>query len=516
MLKINKISLIIFILMLILVFLLSSRMIISGNFFLLADQGRDFSLTKSIVVDHKLTLIGTHSGLGGIFHGPLWLYLLAPVFILGHGDPIYFAYFYILIAEITVISAFIVGKKLYGEKIALIFAFLVGTSPVIGSYVPNTIGVNLMPLLYIFVVYFLILYIRGNNKSFIFLSFLTGLAFQFETASAIALVPIIFFTYFYHFKNVKNFKLIFLSLFAFGLSIANFIFFDLRHQFIISKSIINTFSINSVHAKGYLDLSHRFFDHLTSLIGIYRGPFLPQSQYFYIFILVYIILGLILIISKNFKDKNKYPVEIFYLILFPALNFIIYMFYPYTIWPEYTLGFLSPLAMGYSLIIYLNIKNKLMLLLTIILVIFYCSNIFILIKNQYFTKVDYSYNGGTYLNQERVVTFIFNDAKKSNFGYFVYSPDTFTYSMDYLFWWNGEKYGYLPKNEKLRNTYLVMSPPLAGDNNAYNFWKKYVIRTTAPLVWQKVFPGNITVQKLLIVKPEKNVDPNYFQDLIFR
>jgi len=88
----------------------------SGDFFYLFDQARDYLLTQSIVQTHSLALIGTHSGLGGFFHGPLWLYMLAPVYILGKGNPFTFTYFYIGLQLFTIFIAYLVGRRLYGNK----------------------------------------------------------------------------------------------------------------------------------------------------------------------------------------------------------------------------------------------------------------------------------------------------------------------------------------------------------------------------------------------------------------
>src|ERR1035437_2616278 len=114
---INKSSYNLFLLLILLLsFLLGSRMILAGDFYYLFDQARDYLLVKNIVDTHSLALIGTHSGLGGFFHGPLWLYMLAPIYILGHGNPFSFTYFYIGLQLATVLVGYLVGSKLYGNK----------------------------------------------------------------------------------------------------------------------------------------------------------------------------------------------------------------------------------------------------------------------------------------------------------------------------------------------------------------------------------------------------------------
>ena len=60
--------------------------IISGNFGFTHDQGRDLLAADSILRGNA-TLIGPTTGLAGLFHGPLWYYLLAFLSFLGQGDP---------------------------------------------------------------------------------------------------------------------------------------------------------------------------------------------------------------------------------------------------------------------------------------------------------------------------------------------------------------------------------------------------------------------------------------------
>src|ERR1035437_6608778 len=157
----KKISLFFLPLILLISFLLGSRMILSGDFLYLFDLARDYLLTKSIVDTHSLALIGTHSVIGGFFHGPLWLYMLVPVYILGNGNPFAFTYFYIGLLLFTVLVAYLVGSKLYGEKGGILVSLLIALSPVTWGPVPNTIGVNAEPLVFLGLFYFLIKFIRG-------------------------------------------------------------------------------------------------------------------------------------------------------------------------------------------------------------------------------------------------------------------------------------------------------------------------------------------------------------------
>src|SRR5947209_19258637 len=78
---------ILFTLLLLFAFLLRSKMLLNGDFYYLLDQSRDMLLAQNIVIGHKLTLIGARTGLGGLFHGALWIYMIVPFFIIAKGNP---------------------------------------------------------------------------------------------------------------------------------------------------------------------------------------------------------------------------------------------------------------------------------------------------------------------------------------------------------------------------------------------------------------------------------------------
>ena len=89
--------------------------------------------------------------------------------------------------------------------------------------------------------------------------------------------------------------------------------------------------------------------------------------------------------------------------------------------------------------------------------------------------------------------------------------------MDYLLWYFAkEKNSKQPENIKSIDTYLILYQPRQGDENAHMFWKENVIRTEAIPVRIKRFDSGIIVEKIDLSKDKLEVDPNYFQNLIFR
>lgn len=110
--------------------------IVNKNITFHTDIARDFALMDEIITTKKPTLIGPRAGgIPGVFHGPLWLYLNLPVFILSNGNPIVVGYFWIFLVILAVFLLFISTKKIFNKKIAILGALLYST--IISRHIPS-------------------------------------------------------------------------------------------------------------------------------------------------------------------------------------------------------------------------------------------------------------------------------------------------------------------------------------------------------------------------------------------
>jgi hypothetical protein len=412
----------------------------------------------------------------------------------------------------TVLAAFFVGSKLYGNKGGIITSLLVALSPVTWGSISNTIGVNVEPLVFLGLFYFLIKFLRGDKISFVFAAFFAGLTLQFETALPLVLIPMMIIITFTNRQFIKNWRLIILSFFAYALSVSSFILFDLRHQFLMTKALIGTF-LSGQHGKGYLVLKDRIPDHLSSLLGVYKDVLFSQD-----FLLLIIFVAILLLAVYLFiKQKDKYKKEFFFLLGFPLLAYLFFMFYPYAVWPEYVLGLLAPVVLAFYLAtikVWGNTVGKVLVGLFFMLTFL---GVFSQLQSQYLKPYPKSTSDGSYLNQKAVIEWVYKDAGKGTFGYFVYTPEIYTQGTDYLISWYGKKHpSVVFETQKDKITYLILYPHMANDEGAYTFWKKNVIRTKGKVLMTKTFGEGITVEKLSINGNEPAVDPNYYQGLLFR
>jgi len=120
---------------------IASWPIINGNIAFHTDIARDFSLLEEIVKNKKPTLIGPRAGgISGIFHGPLWLYLNLPAFLIGKGNPVVVGWFWIIFSIFSLTTTYYTATKIFNKKtgflaILLYSAYLISyTSGLFNSF----------------------------------------------------------------------------------------------------------------------------------------------------------------------------------------------------------------------------------------------------------------------------------------------------------------------------------------------------------------------------------------------
>lgn len=505
-------------------FLLRSKIFLNGDFYYLVDQARDMLLAKSIVVDHKLTLIGARTGLGGLFHGPLWIYMIVPFFLLAKGNPfLTLVPLFEIVSLSIIVIGFFVGKKLYGKWMGLLIAtFFTISSPLVVT-VSGTTNAQVLPSIVLLYLYSVIKFMRGEEKYFILVLLLIGLGFQFESAFAILLIPLTIVAIILK-RKLPTFKNNLLGIVAFFLAVSTFILFDLRHQFLMTSSAFHLFTNTRKPLPGYeqyANIGFRFQDRVLNFWNSLFSPLFTLDQLTSILLVITIILGIVFFVKEVIHTKTikKQEKEYLFILLAPIIIFGMYVFYPYPLWPHYLL----PISVFAIFVLVFSIhyiwgKHLFIKVLVCVFLFFTLISPLLWIKENFLTASPYvSISDGTYKNQLTVANWVINDTKDKEYGYFVYTPGILTYNMDYLLWWISNKNHFAsPSNLKHPITYLILYPHETNDTNAYNFWKKNVVRTNGKVIYTKNFAGGISVEKLQIPQNEQLADPNYYQDLIFR
>ena len=405
--------------------LLSSWYVLNNDIDFGSDIARDFLLFREI--DEKgPILIGPKSSVEGLFHGPLWLYLNYPAYLIGKGNPVAVGWFWIILTALSLVTFFYISKKLFGELSAFLFVLMVSLYMFFHAHVFfNPIGaLFLIPVNF----YIFIKYIQTLKLRFLILCvFILGLIIQFEMALGI---PFAILSFFYILANsYKNKKLShLLSFFIILIPLSTFILFDLRHDFLMFKALLRYISPESGDSIKYslINLIKDRFYLMTTQIEFIR--FNPNFRNLIAGLIFTVFLALQF---KNNKYRKIYSAFLYFYIGFFILTFInrgpILYFYLFPLFPFVFLIFTS----------FADSKYKKVFLA-----------VFFIIYAINFTSVisDIKHSGDKTGKIETSWKFLKGlsdktfSGKENELGYFIYTPDIIGYGPKYAFLYNQEDF----------------------------------------------------------------------------
>lgn len=491
----KKIFLFLVLLIIIIAALPRSIEALSGNYLFGFDQGLFYQDVKKIVIDHKLTLIGSFTGgQGGLFQGPGWYYLLSVPFFLTRGDPMGGMILMLLMGLLTVALSIYFGSKMFGRSTGLIIGFLIAVSPAViaqSRFIWPPFPISLLAIIYL---YFIFKVFQKKENYLPLATFVIGLMSHFELATAatffaqsLLLSPILII------KKFTSLKYLILSLGSFLLTLSPLILFNFRHNNIILKGVLNILrGSSSEHQVTLKYVEQIFLNHLD----VFRFNFLSsfhQSEYLWPIMLGILFFGGIFYL-KDKKIKPYHKWFMIYLLTSPLSLFAVFMLYLWPIWEWWILQ----LIIFYNFLfgIFLLYLWKIIKLRPVILGLFL---IFIAgFTNQTinFYQKDFSDYGGTAKIRGKIdaIDYIYKDARGEKFGLLIFTPPIYTFAYDYLLWWHGErKYGYLPHNEKSGTFYLLIEPD-PHKPWTYKGWLETVIKTGIVIKTEEL-PSGFIVQK---------------------
>lgn len=478
-------------------FFLRAQETISHNYLFLIDQGRDMLAVKGIVFDHHLTLIGPYTSLTGVFQGPLWYYLLAIPTFITRGDPWGTVVLMLLISMAVLGVVFYFSQKLFGNLAALIITFLFAVSPqavAAATFSWNPHPMWLVVTLFIFTFYYVI---QGSKRAFLFYWPLIAIGFHFETAMGVFLL-VGSLIYFLLFQRKKLFSKN--SLFGMFISIVFFlpqIIFDLRHDFLMTRSIMKIFGGSSQglfvknENKGFFTL---FSDHLQELYKHFSSAFMHEGllNWMPVIVIGFIILFLLFNVFYKFLS-HKEQRFVYALLTLLGIILCLMIVYPFPLRGWFLTGFESFYLILFGLLLtrFARFKAGFILLLLFIVITLYQSA-FNLDKLYYHPPDD----GGGAKSHGKLAALdtVYKDAAGKPFGLLVFTPPVYTDAYDYLVWWYGsKKYHFVPYKEKKGTVYLLMEEDFSNPSS-YDGWLKTII-VTGKVEFTKELSNGLILQK---------------------
>lgn len=286
------------------------------------DQERDYQVVQKIL-SGDLTLIGPQAvSTAGFYLAPWYYYLLVPFFVLFNGHPLYAAYLTGLVHLLTTLALFLFLKKHTKHDLIALASSLLYAS----TLHRTAWNVMFIPLLFILFLN-LLLRSRQTPKSFSLLLFLVSLGIHFHF-QFVLLAPFLGIYLLLNRSKLpslrsKNLALYFIALL---IPLLPLIAFDLRHDFINSRSFLNFFgsALTTSSNLPYLQLLRFSARNIIRETSLYTP--LPLNLDYIFLPLAYI--GSLIVVLR--KKRSLLP-----LALFPVISLFALSLYSPPTWPEY-------------------------------------------------------------------------------------------------------------------------------------------------------------------------------------
>lgn len=501
--------------------LLASWWVINGNIFFHTDISRDFLLIEDVVDNKHVTLIGPRSGaIPGLFHGPLWLYLNLPAYLIGGGDPTVVGWFWVILYVTSLLIIYCVGKKMFDEETGLFSALLLSAVTILNvRTLFNPYGALLLLPLYFYCLYY---YLQSKKlRTLILALFLLGFIIQFQMAFGvpILLLTLVFLVY-YLYKNKRLTHLV--SFLILLLPLSSFILFDVRNNFLQVRSVVDYLWGSQTHGKLDFNLLQliivRMRESVTDGLGI-----ITQNN---IYITLLLLLILVLIIFKILKRERRIRLIYFLFSYFYFGFWFLAIFFKGPLWNYYYIPFI-PLI----ILIFVSVKEKMNKnIFYIIFFLIYAVNLQTAIKDiSMYTYNPLEQDASTWQFNKLVAEKVLA-GEKEEFGYFIFTPDLYGYSPRFAMNFYQKRYEekkVFPYKKKAV-TYLIIAPPpeYGRDPNSIwyqkntnsKLWKSNDLRITKSPDSVISFKNGFMIEKYHLSEDEIKVEPNPYliKDIFFR
>lgn len=237
------------------------------------DVARDFLAARDLTYKGQIPLVGSPTSVPWLFQGAFFTYILGIVLWLGKYNPISGGYFVAVMGVLSVFGVYLLGKKLFSEKIGLISSFFYATSPLIVLFDRYPYHQSLISIFTMFFI-FSLWKIEKGSKYVPLAFFLFGLLMQLELSN-LALLPILLIWIFLYRRKI-NFKLFAFSVSAFLFTWLPKIIFDFNNGFTQTVGfaawiahklpLVNSLVGDQSVKKGILEMVSLIFTFLSRII----------------------------------------------------------------------------------------------------------------------------------------------------------------------------------------------------------------------------------------------------------
>ncbi|MGI5826295.1 MAG: hypothetical protein ACOX50_02685 [Patescibacteria group bacterium] len=497
--KISPGNLLLFLLLFLVIGLLTSHLR-NEDILFHTDVARDFLVLEEIVQTKKPTLIGARSGgIPGVFHGPSWYYVNLPFFLFSQGNPVMMGWFWWLIGITAVFSFTFVIFKLTKN----ITASLLGALCFSLILLPACAGPvnNYLADLFSFLVF--LVWLRWYEKPTVLLSLIgwfgTGLLVQFQMAFAVPIILLLLPIFIWRTLKLKLYYQI-PSILILAIPLSTFILFELRHDFLQIKSVIQYIQGSGTAGATFVQRVWERFQLMS--LGATDIFSIPK------FLAPVVVIAFVYIGVKSNNKQIKKSLQLLGYLYFAW--WIISLVFSGSVWSYYFSPFWGIFLLVISLIAAQSHLAKILL--------------FFLILSLFSSrKVEFFYSPSRFdASSWKLLSGIAKDGlAKENQGYFLYSQDQFAYPLKYAFSYFLKRHPNIQADAFKKKNWTVLVKAADDPNNPWltaEYWQHEKVKITQEPALIKEYPFGYTLEVYNLEEKDLLVpsDPNLIQNLHFR
>jgi len=289
-------------------------------------------------------------------------------------------------------------------------------------------------------------------------------------------------------KRKISIKSIFYFVFGGLIILAPRIFFEIRHQFLMTKYFTSFFlSGNSLH--GASTILNTFISRLNVFFDQFNSTLAAENKFIGLFILLFISFTLLFLYRKtDILIKNFINTSVIVIVVF-LLGTI---FFSHDIWPHYLVGVPVFYILLFGISLYLlskKLSNNLASVLFLLIVVINLNPVNLI---QSLNRPLWEGDAAVYRNQLAVIDYIYSDANGRKFKYVVYTPPVHDYTYQYLFKWYGpKKYNY-SSSEQANLAYFILEPDFQNPGRLTDWLKQR--GEDGKVIKSETIKGGIVVQ----------------------
>ena len=475
------------------------------------DQARDAIASIEIWQNDPIKILGPQSDTLGLFHGPLYWYIISPFYFFSNGNVWIVRFFLILINCSTIIIIYQLTKSLFNnKKVSLLASFLFAISFEAIQYARwlSNPGPAILTITLSF--WFLYQLIEGKKWALIPLMISWGLSIQLQLflvyQSVVFLIIWLIIKGFVLPKaSVKTYLIAISGLF---ITLSSYIISEIKFNFQGSKALFSL--LNKNPSISFIQNIKSFLDNIIKVTyHNVAGINLTYATFFLILLTIFIY-----IIYKKGKVKNQL-IFLFVWTISPIIVYILRGPNAYFL----NIGMLIPIIIITSYIL-VNYMYKYRLITLLVISIIIGGNLFQILSKNKDGETLFTVQKNMILGDElKVIDWIYKESEGKPFKLnTITAPMFINTTWAYLFNWHGlNKYGYMPywwgetqvdvPGSKIKfadksdsNLHFLIIEPRSTDDKAY-LNAITSLENTRSIVTKTEKIGTFTVEKREITRP---------------